>query len=53
MSTERTKEQLFKETQVTLKEHGFTIVDQDRKRPWGGFFVIDEDQAQCICRYLF
>lgn len=40
------KEQIFKETEEKLKEKGFNIVDRDEKRPWGGFFVIDENQAQ-------
>ena len=30
----------------TLKQQGFTIAQEDPTRPWGGFFVIDEDQAQ-------
>src|SRR6476620_3475373 len=28
-----------------LAQSGFTIVQQDINRPWGGFFVIDENQA--------
>jgi mannose-6-phosphate isomerase-like protein (cupin superfamily) len=40
------KEQIFKETEEKLKEKGFSIVDRDEERPWGGFFVIDENQAQ-------
>ncbi len=46
MSTEQPKEQLFEETEQKIKDQGFTIVDQDRQRPWGGFFVIEENQAQ-------
>jgi len=46
MSTEQAKKKLFDETEQKLKSQGFTVVKQDRKRPWGGFFVIDEDQAQ-------
>lgn len=45
MSAKNSKEQLFKETRKQIIENGFTIVDQDQERPWGGFFVIDEDQA--------
>ena len=29
-----------------LTQLGFTIVQEDTKRPWGGFYVIDEIQAQ-------
>ncbi len=46
MSTEQTKQKLFDETEQKLESQGFTVVKQDRERPWGGFFVIDEDQAQ-------
>jgi mannose-6-phosphate isomerase len=40
------KEEIFAEIEKTLKEQGFTIDKQDQTRPWGGFFVIDESQAQ-------
>jgi mannose-6-phosphate isomerase-like protein (cupin superfamily) len=31
---------------ATLTQQGFTIAKEDPTRPWGGFFVIDEYQAQ-------
>ena len=40
------KSALFRDTQRKLEEQGFTIDKQDQTRPWGGFFVINEDQAQ-------
>ncbi|WP_428236174.1 phosphoheptose isomerase [Gracilimonas sp.] len=40
------KEQLFNKTKKKLEEQGFEIKAHDLNRPWGGFFVIDEDQAQ-------
>ena len=40
------KEQLFKKVQDNLETQGFRLVSQDFNRPWGGFFVIDEEQAQ-------
>ncbi|WBO83160.1 cupin domain-containing protein [Hymenobacter yonginensis] len=47
MSTlEEQKTQLFQHTEQKLLQQGFTIDKQDRARPWGGFFVIDENQAQ-------
>lgn len=46
MSNVQDKQKLFEETEKKLKAQGFSIVDQDRERPWGGFFVIDEEQAQ-------
>ncbi|MDR8392293.1 phosphoheptose isomerase [Aliifodinibius sp. S!AR15-10] len=53
MSTERTKQQVFEETEQQVKDLGFTIVDEDRERPWGGFFVIEEEQAQQFANTYF
>ena len=46
MATEKTKEDLFREIEQQLQKQGFKIDKQDQARPWGGFFVISEDQAQ-------
>lgn len=46
MTTENDKQQLFKQIEKQLTEQGFSIDKQDQTRPWGGFFVIDESQAQ-------
>lgn len=46
MSTQSEKRQIFEETAEKVKNQSFSIIDQDRHRPWGGFFVIDEQQAQ-------
>ena len=46
MATETTKETLFREIEQRLQSQGFIIDKQDQTRPWGGFFVINEDQAQ-------
>jgi mannose-6-phosphate isomerase len=40
------KEQLFKKVQEDLEVQGFEILQMDLQRPWGGFFVINEEQAQ-------
>lgn len=40
------KEQIFIETKKNLLSQGFEIHDFDQERPWGGFFVINEEQAQ-------
>lgn len=40
------KEVIFQQLGVRLQQQGFTIAWEDPSRPWGGFFVIDEDQAQ-------
>ncbi|GAA4029635.1 hypothetical protein GCM10022409_12340 [Hymenobacter glaciei] len=44
--TDIQKRALFQQVAETLKQQGFTIAKEDPTRPWGGFFVIDEDQAQ-------
>ena len=36
-----------------LTAYGFTIVDKDFSRPWGGFFVIDEEQARRFSHIFF
>ncbi|MBG8553453.1 cupin domain-containing protein [Hymenobacter guriensis] len=40
------REQLFAQVEQQLRQQGFMIERQDWARPWGGFFVIDERQAQ-------
>lgn len=45
MSEKSSKQELFEEIQNELSANGFSILEQDRSRPWGGFFVISEDQA--------
>jgi len=47
------KEDLFKTIENTLVHQGFTIVQQDDTRPWGGFFVIEEEQAQQFADTFF
>ena len=42
--------------QKTLEEielKGFKVVDKDFERPWGGFLVIDESQAQDFSNSFF
>jgi mannose-6-phosphate isomerase-like protein (cupin superfamily) len=36
-----------------LHEQGFAIDKQDQSRPWGGFFVINEEQAQAFADAYF
>ncbi|MBJ6141933.1 phosphoheptose isomerase [Hymenobacter sp. BT559] len=43
----------FQEIANTLAEQGFTVAQQDQTRPWGGFFVIDESQAQAFADKYF
>ena len=45
LDTNAQKRALFRQVAETLKQQGFRIIQEDPTRPWGGFFVIDEDQA--------
>jgi mannose-6-phosphate isomerase-like protein (cupin superfamily) len=36
-----------------LKEEGFSIASKDFARPWGGFFVLDESQAEKFAANYF
>lgn len=40
------KRAVFSAVETYLQDNGFRVVDQDANRPWGGFFVIDETQAE-------
>lgn len=51
--TAQTKGAIFATIEQQLKEQGFTIDKQDQTRPWGGFFVINEDQAQKFANTYF
>lgn len=53
METEESKKIIFEETGNLLKQDGFTIRNRDMSRPWGGFFVIDEAQAQDFANAYF
>ena len=39
------KELIFKKITAYLKDQGLKIAKHDDSRPWGGFFVIDETEA--------
>lgn len=43
---ESQKKDIFDSIAQRLKLEGFNVVNRDENRPWGGFFVIDEGQAQ-------
>lgn len=47
------KSQLFKEIEEKLSAQGFEIDNIDQTRPWGGFFVINEAQAQDFANQYF
>ena len=43
----------YTEIEETIKLFGFTIKSYDFERPWGGFLVIDESQAQEFSNKFF
>jgi mannose-6-phosphate isomerase len=47
------KEDAFASVEKYLKEKMFTVVDRDFSRPWGGFFVMAESDAERFARYFF
>ena len=44
---------IFENIQNELETNQFTIVSKDHNRPWGGFFVIAEEQAQQFANQYF
>jgi mannose-6-phosphate isomerase len=52
-SPEKSKEEVFKQVTDYLVDSGFTIVDKNFDKPWGGYFVIDEDQARRFSHLFF
>ena len=46
MPAEQQKSDVFSEVRKVLDSQNFQIVSEDQTRPWGGFFVLAEDQAQ-------
>jgi mannose-6-phosphate isomerase len=53
MDKAESKQEIFNNTEIQLKEQGFAIDRQDQTRPWGGFFVLNEDQAQAFADSYF
>jgi len=53
MSVTKTKDELFQEIEQQLIDNGFSIIDRDHERPWGGFFVIDEEQSADFAKTYF
>lgn len=52
-ATDPQKSALFQQVAAQLRQQGFTIAKEDPLRPWGGFFVIDEAQAQEFANTYF
>jgi mannose-6-phosphate isomerase len=52
-SNKQNKEEVFKEIEKFLLALKLTAVSKDFSRPWGGFFVIDEEQAKQFAGIFF
>jgi mannose-6-phosphate isomerase len=49
----QSKQDIFHKAAHLLADAGFTIAKQDDQRPWGGFYVIEEKQAQEFAQHFF
>lgn len=50
-TTEKTE--VFSEVEKYIRQQRLTIVTKDASRPWGGFFVLDEKQAELFAAKFF
>lgn len=51
--TDASEKEIFNSVEQFLKNKGFTIINKDDQRPWGGFLVLDEDQAEQFITMFF
>lgn len=47
------KSDIFKEVRQFLLDHNISIRSEDRTRPWGGFFVLDESDIDKFLQLFF
>ena len=47
------KKELFEQVKTYLESNNFKIINYDKTRPWGGFYVIDESQSQQFIDFFF
>ncbi|MDQ6844768.1 MAG: phosphoheptose isomerase [Bacteroidota bacterium] len=47
------KNSTFQKVAEMLQQQGFSIINKDDSRPWGGFYVIDESNASKFVRQYF
>lgn len=47
------KEKFFSHIEEGITKKGFHIISKDDNRPWGGFLVIDENDADLFIREFF
>ena len=47
------KDAIFNHVESYLTDNNITIKDRDKTRPWGGFFVIDEQSLDTFISHFF
>jgi mannose-6-phosphate isomerase len=45
--------EIFEKAERLMDDLGFDIIKSDRSRPWGGFLVINENQAKKFAKQFF
>jgi len=53
ISNGASEKEIFETVEQFIDSKGFTVIDKDTERPWGGFLVIDEDQAEQFITTFF
>ena len=53
LSLSGNKDFVFQTVEKFLNESQLTVVDKDFNRPWGGFFVLEESQAEKFGKLFF
>lgn len=53
LATSVEKSHIFSQIAEELRKLNFNIAKQDQTRPWGGFFVIEEAQAERFAQTFF
>lgn len=48
-----TKQEIFNNIEIYINKIGIAVDHTDTKRPWGGFFVIDEKDADRFISHFF
>jgi len=44
---------IYKEVELLISLNNLNIISKDTERPWGGFYVLDESQAQSFASLFF
>ncbi len=53
LTQKESKSELFETVENFLTSHKLKVASKDFERPWGGFYVIDEIQAQQFAKLFF